>query len=153
MILIKTAAGYLAPGDEEAVERLKKIKAGSLVHAEVRVPRNYQFLKKYFCLINVTFDYWEPPITEYKGIQAAKDKDRFREDITVMAGYYDVVVNIKGETRVKAKSISFAEMDEVAFGQLYSAVFDVCWKMVMSKVDGMTRGKVEEAVSRLANYE
>lgn len=125
--LTATQDGSLRPAtatDAEAVRR--HWKPGQVAVVTVRKPRNGLFHRKGLALFSLLFEYWEPAITEYKGMAIQKNFDTFRHDLTVAAGFYDVYVNaITGELRLKAKSISFASMDDAEFEKLYSAVIDI----------------------------
>lgn len=125
------------------------IKNGEIVSAEIKRPRNYKFHKKYFALINYAYSVWEPAEVEYRGEIAEKSVDRFREDITILAGYYETVVNIKGDVKAQAKSISFGSMSEDEFEQLYSKTIDVLLKHVF---DNYTREDVDRVVDELIGF-
>lgn len=95
-------------------EKMKRIKVGDFLECEIKKPRNYRFHKKFFALIQMIFQNQE----RYNNI------DDLREDLTIEAGYYVKRENIKGELIKRAKSISFANMDEHEFSDFYSAVLD-----------------------------
>ena len=95
-------------------EKLRSIKAGDFLECEIKKPRNYRFHKKFFALIQMIFQNQE----RYNNI------DDLREDLTVEAGYYIKRENINGELIKRAKSISFANMEEHEFSDFYSAVLD-----------------------------
>lgn len=131
---LKAPAG-LIPGDDATREWLSKVKLAGLVFAKVAQPRNPQFHRKMFALFNYGFDYWAEtaPPKMYKGEPVLPNFDRFRKDITILAGYYHPVFNIKGEVRMEADSISYAAMNEGTFEQLYSKVIDVLLNKVFSQ--------------------
>lgn len=129
---IKLPGGHLVPASDADKKIVDKIKAGQVLRFKFSRMRNYQFHKKWFALINLAFDYWEPPeIPEdpekqwMKKVTPEKNFDRFRKDITIRAGYYDAFFRIDGTVRIEAKSISFADMSEDEFEKLYSATVDV----------------------------
>lgn len=123
--LVKTMNG-LMPLDESGAEMLKRIKQGAAVKCDVTEIRNYPFLKKFFALLNLGFSYWEPAeLLEGKYGKPKKNFDKFRDQVTILAGYYEAYIDINGNERVAAKSISFASMKQDEFEKLYSAVLDV----------------------------
>jgi hypothetical protein len=152
--MLKSPSGALVPASEEAGDMLRKIKAGSPVFVEVKRIRNYKFLKKAFALFKLAFDVWEPvePL-EYKGVPVAKDFDRFRKDITIMAGFYKAVYNARGELRLEADSLSFASMDEDRFEQVFRAVLTVVWNRVMRHAGYESPEDVERVVNELMRFE
>lgn len=59
--LIKHTSNILIPASPETSDILqKKFKLGSLLVAEFRQVRNPAFHRKFFALLNLGFDYWEP---------------------------------------------------------------------------------------------
>lgn len=65
-------------------------------------------------------------------LEAEKSFESFREFITVEAGYFDVVLTPAGPKKV-AKSWRFASMDETTFSNFYRALFNACWRLVLSQ--------------------
>lgn len=117
----------LLPADSPTREWFSKLKIGKTVIANVSAPRNPAFHRKFFALLQYAFEYWSEMKggIEYKGQLVQPDFERFRKDITILAGRYRPVVNIKGEVRVEADSISFARMSQEEFEKLYSQVIQV----------------------------
>ena len=127
--LTKTQSGFV-PADPDTEVWYKKRKFGEVVQGEFKTIRNYEFLKKFFALLNVGFDNWEPGhITSEYG-WPEKNFEKFREDVTILAGYFYVVIRLDGSTQVKAKSISFAKMEEEEFSELYNKAINVLLKHV-----------------------
>ena len=68
--VIRQGNGFYPASDHDA-EIMKKFKLGVVLKAEVVQPRNYQFHKKLFSLIKLTFDYYEPPQSNLTEIELA----------------------------------------------------------------------------------
>lgn len=132
IVLTKVAGGVLAPIDPQAAEYIAKLKTGAAVRATVKQQRNPRFHRKFFALLNLAFDHWEPAENTYKGQVVGKNFDQFRNDIVCLAGFYEMATNLRGEVRVTAKSISFASMDQAEFDDLYNAVVGVVLKHVLT---------------------
>lgn len=126
------------------------IKNGEIVSAEIKRPRNYEFHKKFFALLNYAFECWEPEDLTYKGKPVGKNFDRFRKDIITLAGYYDLVTNIKGEVKAEAQSISFGKMKEDEFEQLYSKTINVIIKQVLTNY---TREDVDRVIENIIGFD
>ncbi|MCK5603540.1 DUF1367 family protein [Candidatus Pacearchaeota archaeon] len=126
------------------------IKNGEVVSAEIKRPRNYRFLKKYFTLMNYAFGVWEPDCLEYNGKPVGKSFERFREDITILSGYYTLTENIKGEVRAEAKSISFGKMDDDEFACLYSKTIGVLLKHVLKNY---TREDIDNVIDNIIGFD
>ena len=113
---------------------------------------NIKFHRKFFALMHLAFDYWEPP--KHGEGSALSDKmaiernfDRFRYDVTILAGYYDATYRLNGDVRLEAKSISFGSMSEDDFEDLYSKVIDVIINRVCTQFSEYElRKQVEDMV-------
>ncbi|ELV2282323.1 DUF1367 family protein, partial [Salmonella enterica] len=59
--LIKQSSGILIPATPETSDILQsKIKLGAVLVAEFRQVRNPVFHRRFFALLNLGFEYWEP---------------------------------------------------------------------------------------------
>lgn len=126
------------------------INFGEVISAEIRRPRNYEFHKKYFALLNIAYDVWEPTTKIFKGKVPEKNFDRFREDIVILAGYYELVIDIKGDAKARAKSISFGNMGEDEFACLYSKTINVILKHVLTNYN---RSDIDEVVNKIIEFD
>ena len=139
----------LVPATQSDSEALGVIKLGAIVKARITRPRNLPFHRKLFAMLDVGFDAFESDITEYKGHPVQKNRKRFRKDIIISAGFYDLVVAINGEVRPEAKSISFSKMSEAEFQDLYSKVATVLLEKVLKNY---TRKDLDEVVDRMIGF-
>lgn len=129
--LVRTAFGFLFATDDDA-EKARKIKAGQVVEVNVKVLRNYAFLKKFWALINVAWSF----LTESQQEFFHGSVDGFRCTLEVAAGYYDEFYDATRKSWVqKPKSIAFDKMDEAEFSKLYEAVVDVIFKIFLRQVN------------------
>lgn len=96
--------------------------------------RNGAFFKKWFVLIEMAYSYWSEAVKplEYRGQPVLPTFKRFRNDVTILCGYYEAVTNIKGEVRIEADSISWASMDEETFRKLYDQTIQVLLQKVFN---------------------
>ena len=147
--LIKRIDGVLSPASEQDIAYIESLKCGQGVTAEIKRTRNVQFHRKLFALLNYAYDSWEPESQEYKGQLVQKNFDRFRADITIMAGFYTSAVNLNGDVRLTPKSISFANMEQQDFDQLYNSIITV----ILSKVlCNYTRNDLDAVVDNIMGY-
>jgi hypothetical protein len=153
ILLTKRMDGSLVPINDDEAERLRRFKGGDLVECKLIRIRNGKFLAKFMCLIKVGYDVWSEHVQplEYKGMAVLPNLEQFRGDITVLAGYYEACVNIMGDTRLKPKSVSFANMDEEEFESLYSAVIDVLLRGVLGQL-GYDQKTLREHVDRILSF-
>lgn len=132
MLLLRTPQGFIPATDAES-DKIRKVKLGATIRAEVSQPRNYQFLKKWMVLATLAFDMWSETVEprEYKGVPVEPNFERFRKDLVILCGYFTPVYNVRGECRLEADSISFAKMDEETFEQLYSQTITAILKHIL----------------------
>lgn len=152
-LLMTKANQALMPFDEPSREALTKLKTGAGVWVEVTQARNLKFHRKLFGLLNLAFDLWEPVSKEWRGEPVRKHFDRFREDITILAGHYEAIFDINGQTKLKAKSISFANCTEEEFAQVYKGILDVVWRRILRHANYKTPEDVDRVVNQLLGFE
>ena len=149
---IKTTGGVLLPANDSDFEAMESVKNGSLVVTKITKKRNGKFHRKFFKMLDFGFDYWEPELPVYKGMVALKNREKFRDDMIILAGHYYTVVGVNGKIQVKPKSISFAAMDDIEFNQVYKSVFNVVWDRVIKHVNGFTEESMENAINQLMSF-
>lgn len=117
--LVRTSLGLQAYSDED-YDQLKKIKVGSVVKAKIVQPRNVKFHRKFFAMLNAAWDC----LTEQQR-DNLHSKDNFREQLLITSGFVEPLYDMYGQKFLeRAKSISFAKMDEPAFSEVYNRVLD-----------------------------
>lgn len=134
--MLKAAGGVLAPHDPQAEELMQKLKLGQPTWVDVVRAKNVLLHRKWFVLLQLAFEAWEPPEIKagrFKGTRPEKNFDHFRKDVTIYAGFYNVISTLDGRTRVEAKSVSFDSMDQDEFERLYSASINVILQLVMPR--------------------
>ena len=147
------------PASEDDAELLSKVKVGETVRLVLTRPRNLKFHRKYFALLNLAFDYWEPPKSMEKastrmqsilsdaGVVPERNFDTFRHDLAILCGYYDATYRLNGDVRLEAKSISFGNMSEDMFEGLYSKTINVIINRVCTQyTEDELRRQVENLV-------
>lgn len=147
-LLFKSLDG-LGEDDKKAWRRLWKrlvnMAPGELAEVAAVVPRNPKFHRKFFALLNLGYEAWNPGLM-HDGQPVEKSFEQFREDITILAGHYVQTWTLDGEMILRAKSISFASMDDAEFERVYSAVADVLLHRVLTKYD---RADLDRVIDRI----
>ena len=138
-LFFKKSATGLTPADETTNDWLIKVKAGAVVSGEFKKPRSYQFHRKYFALLKVAFDNWEPNEIQVevagKMITPEKNFDRFRKDLTILCGHYDTVFRLDNTFRIEPKSISFGNMSSEEFDKFYQTTITVLINQMWQSLD------------------
>lgn len=147
--LIKGQDGALRPIDQQSHDILKKYKFGQGIACDIKKQNNPAFHRKLMALFNLGFECWEPGEIQYKGVTIEKNFDRFRKDITIMAGFGIPSFNFKGEIRFEAKSLNFSSMDEIEREKLYQAVISVLLKHILTKY---TKDDLENVINQIMDF-
>jgi len=128
----------LMPNTDMDYEKKLKLKLGQVYRVEIKQPRNYEFHKKYFALLNLVWENLPDHLSE-----GFRRFDNFRETVQMQAGWYEMYVNHKGVQMFKPKSISFGSMSAEEFEELYSNVIDI---ILRDYIPGMDREELEMQV-------
>lgn len=154
VMMIKSPRGGLVPFSDDDAEALKKIGSGAPVRCDIKQVRNPLFHKKFFSLVKFLFDIWSESVPQktYRGEEVTTSLNRFRKDLTILAGHYTPHYNILGEVRLEADSISFANMSQESFEALYSSVIDVALSKVINRPD-LNQERVRHLVEQIMQYD
>ncbi|MCG7904387.1 MAG: DUF1367 family protein [Candidatus Thiodiazotropha weberae] len=145
----KLGNGTFVPASENDAATVAHIKIGEWIKCVFTRPRNIKFFRKWWTLVDYAFEHWQSLELEepkWKGVVPEKNKDRFRKDLTILAGHYESFYRVDGSVRVEAKSISFASMSEEEFEGFYSACIDVVLKHILKNYK---RDDLEQVVEQL----
>jgi len=149
IVLMRTPQGALIPADQQSMDAIAKLKVGVGIRATIKRENNLQFHRKLFVLANLGFDAWEPPDVQYKGAKIEKNFDQFRDDITILAGFYTTSVRLNGDIKFTAKSWSFASMDQGQREDLYSAIINVILSRILTQY---TREDLDSVVDQILGF-
>jgi len=151
ILCVKVPGGLSPQGDDDQVA-LAKFKPGDSIKVSVTREINARFRRKWWALAKFAFDIWSDtmPDQSYRGQEVQRSFERFRKDLTILAGRFHPVWTLKGEMRVEADSLSWARMSDEQFEAFYSATIDA----ILSKILGGTkltgadlRGHVERVLA------
>ncbi len=138
----------LIPADPDSEERVRRLLPGAFLEGDIKSRRNPQFHRKFFALLKIGFDLWEPGELATEGAYGhgvpEKSFDQYRKQVTIQAGCYYPVFSMDGSFTLEAKSISFASMDEDEFAGLFSRAIDV----ILKNLSGTSREDLMAAVEQ-----
>lgn len=120
--LVKTKAGFI-PADEEDREIIKSIAYGEIVESDSSDQRSVGHHRKFMKMIRLC---WENQPEHLDGRFPTPDDLRY--ELTRRAGFYTSYVDFKGNTVYRPESISFSNMGQTRFEELYDRVLDVACK-------------------------
>ncbi len=144
--LVKHPGGVFSPANEADLERLHRFKNGETYTAEIKLTRNPSFHRKVMAFFGFCFAHWSAEHAGYECSDEHTQKEEFRKNLTILAGFYDVVTTMRGETRLRAKSLAYAKMDDEEFSRCYSALINAAIKHVFSGT------KDKEILNRLQSF-
>jgi hypothetical protein len=139
--VLKTAGGNLFPATDEDADKLTRFKTGEHYEIEIKLSRNPAFLRKVMAFFKFCFEYWDgESVLEYT--ETPEQFDRFRKDLTILAGFYVQTTRLNGDTRLEAESLSFASMSEERFQQCYIALTNAAMRHIFKTADELTYNKL-----------
>ena len=128
--MIKMPGGLLSPASEIEEERLKRFKNRDEYEIEIKMPRNDGFHRKVFKFMNYCFQYWS---SDREFMDEPAQFDCFRQNLTVLAGYYDEFYTITGsQMRIQARSLSYSAMTQGEFESFYSALIAAAMRTIFN---------------------
>lgn len=125
LLLRKTLGGKLEPVDDMGREALSQIPMGDIVRADVKRPRNLGHHRRFFALVSVIYENQ----TRYTSPETLLDA------IKVHIGHCDVMKLSDGREVHTPKSISFASMDQIAFGLFWDRVVACVCREIIPGLD------------------
>ena len=138
---LNTASG-LVPLDDDSYEEKKRLRVGETYECDIKLARNYRFLKKARALVNAAW-----ALLDERQQAAWRSKEGFRAYLTVAAGHYDVFFNPRLQEFVEVPaSWAFDSMEEQEFSDLYDRMKDVIYGILGAKLT------IEEFERVLSNF-
>lgn len=134
VMVTKVQGGILVPMDDHEAEKLKKLKNNEDYEANIPIPINPKFRSKIHVFFKFCFDHWDgnkihPHCTELE------QRERFRKDLTILAGFKVQTIRLDGTFRTEAKSLAFENMEEDEFSECYHAVIQAAMSHVFRTDD------------------
>ena len=115
----------LYPSDQE---EKKKLRIGQDYECDIKNPRNYEYHKRFFALINLG----------HHNTSLELPMDVYRKIVIMRAGYFTTYETDKG-IHYEADSISFSNKTQDEFQEIYSRVLDEIIKDI-----GVTSEEIEK---------
>lgn len=159
IVLVKRPDHLWAAADTWSIDKLGTFCSGEAIRGHFRRERELGRHRQFFKLLELGFDHWEPE----PNVQALparirqepiqKNRERFRKDVLILAGFYNLVVRLDGQVRAEALSMSFAAMDEPQFRRLYKQVCDVIWRKILAPAHYKSPEEVDQVVRQMLSFD
>jgi len=149
-IYLRKLYDTLVPCDQAQAEVLERLKPNAEYKAVFTQPRNPGFHRKAFALAQIAFDAWEPPKDkEYNGKPIMKEFEAFREELTVLAGFYDVTWTLAGKMKLRAHSWAWGAADQLKFEEMYQGFITVILRDILT---GYTKDDLDATVDKILRF-
>jgi len=125
--MIKHIGGTLTPANDREADKLTKFKNGEHYETDIKLSRNPDFHRKVFAFFNFCYEYWDGQ-TAHEHLTDEAQMLRFRQDLMILAGYYEHAVRLDGHAVLTAKSLAFASMEQEEFEHCYTALINAACK-------------------------
>jgi len=122
----------LHPVGDDSEKFLRRLGQGELVLVDAKRPRNLQFHRKFFAMLNLIYDQQD----YYKSTDALLAVCKIATD------HVDFVATKYGRVAIP-KSISFAEMSEDSFAEFYDRA---CNWVILEVIPGLRRQDLDSEV-------
>lgn len=129
---IKLHGGVLSPINEIEAERLKRFKNGEAYEVDIPLTRSPSFHRKVMAFFGFCFAHWCADRAGLENMDEHSQFDRFRKDLTILAGFYVQTVRLNGEVRTEAQSLAYASMDQEKFERVYKALINAAIRHVFA---------------------
>lgn len=144
--LVKTRYGFEFATDEDFECANNKFKVGDMIKADIPLKRNWVYHKKMFRFFEFCFSYWCTDIGKTEFMTNRAQKKEHRNNLTIIAGYYEEVYDIKGNLRLRAKSLSYESMEQDEFEECCNAMINAALRTTFKDVTD------ENIINQLYSY-
>lgn len=150
--LVKDSSGALRASSPADQDNLDKLPSGQALRAEITRETNAAYRRKYHAMIDFAFDNWDPP-AKYEAVHDCprKDREQFRKEIQILAGFGYPVFRLDGSYTMEAKSISFAQLaDDQEFEEsVYSPVAQVILDKILTNY---SRNDLDQVINKMVGF-
>lgn len=139
--MIKQPGGTMVPATDIDSEKLTSFKTGEFYEIDIKLTRNPAFHRKVMAFFGFCFDHWSGSLS-YRYCSETEQFDRFRKDLTILAGFYVQSVRLDGSIRVEAESLAFSSMTEERFRECYTALIQTAMQRIFKGSDEQIYNKL-----------
>lgn len=142
----------LVPATDQEAEQIEALRSlGGVLKVKVTQDRTNRFHRKAMALFRYLFQLWEPADMADHGVPVQKDFESFRKNLTIRAGFYRQVFDLKGGFVLEAESLNWRSMDNTRFNEVYGRIIDVALDM-LGYQQALTPEQVDIAVERVLSF-
>lgn len=138
-ILCVVTENGLVPKYDSDREEFSRLKRNTDVLVEVGQKRNYEFHKKFFALLKLTYDNFPEWMEDNLNVHSVED---LRTRLKIGLGLYEVS-HYGNQSVIIPKSIAFDKMDETEFEKFYKMSVN---HILKNYLKGVTNEQIEEEI-------
>lgn len=138
-ILCIVTENGLVPKYDSDREEFRNLKRNTDVLVEVGQKRNYEFHKKFFALLKLTYDNFPEWLEDSLNVHSVED---LRTRLKVDLGLYEVS-HYGNQSVIIPKSIAFDKMDETEFEKFYRSSVN---HILKNYLKGVNNEQIEEEI-------
>lgn len=138
-ILCIVTENGLVPKYDSDREEFRNLKRNTDVLVEVGQKRNYEFHKKFFALLKLTYDNFPEWLEDCLNVHSVED---LRTRLKVDLGLYEVS-HYGNQSVIIPKSIAFDKMDETEFEKFYRSSVN---HILKNYLKGVNNEQIEEEI-------
>lgn len=138
-ILCIVTENGLAPKYDSDREEFRSLKRNTDVLVEVGQKRSYEFHKKFFALLKLTYDNFPEWLEDSLNVHSVED---LRTRLKVDLGLYEVS-HYGNQSVIIPKSIAFDKMDETEFEKFYRSSVN---HILKNYLKGVNNEQIEEEI-------
>lgn len=138
-ILCIVTENGLVPKYDSDREEFRNLKRNTDVLVEVGQKRNYEFHKKFFALLKLTYDNFPEWLEDSLNVHSVED---LRTRLKVDLGLYEVS-HYGNQSVIIPKSIAFDKMDETEFDKFYRSSVN---HILKNYLKGVNNEQIEEEI-------
>lgn len=138
-ILCVVTENGLVPKYDSDREEFSQLKRNTDVLVEVGQKRNYEFHKKFFALLRLTYDNFPERMEDKLNVHSVED---LRTRLKIDLGLYKVS-HYGNQSVIVPKSIAFDKMDETEFEKFYKMSVN---HILKNYLKGVTNEQIEEEI-------
>ena len=138
-ILCVVTENGLVPKYDSGREEFSRLKRNTDVLVEVGQKRNYEFHKKFFALLKLTYDNFPEWMEDNLNVHSVED---LRTRLKIDLGLYEVS-HYGNQSVIIPKSIAFDKMDETEFEKFYKMSVN---HILKNYLKGVTNEQIEEEI-------
>lgn len=132
----RTDENHIVPINHDDFDKLQRFKVGEVFKCKFSKPRNIQFHRKFFALLNLVFenqDYY-------------KTEEHLLTDVKIACGYVEWLSRPGSDIVAIPRSIAFHKMDEHEFGKFFDLAIEY---MIDKFIPGTDRDELLNEVEKI----